>query len=131
MEWMRRRSCPARSSAGSPTRRGASSSWGRAGPGRFAWPTPRFPLPGSTLVTASGMSALTAFLLGGLHPGDHLVAGQDLYGATVALLREQAPRWGIAVTLIDAAEAGLVEAALRPTTRAIFVEAVSNPLLRL
>ena len=85
----------------------------------------------AALVTASGMSALTAFLLGGLHPGDHLVAGQDLYGATVALLREQAPRWGIAVTLVDAAEAGLVEAALRPTTRAIFVEAVSNPLLRL
>src|SRR5215470_7054578 len=40
------------------------------------------------LVVSSGMGALSAFLLGWLHPGDHLVAGRDLYGATTALLRE-------------------------------------------
>jgi len=85
----------------------------------------------AALVTASGMSALSAFLLAGLRAGDHLVAGQDLYGATQALLREQAPRWGIAVTFVDATAATRVEAALRPETRAIFVEAISNPLLRL
>jgi cystathionine gamma-synthase len=83
------------------------------------------------LVASSGMGALSAFLLGALQPGDHLVAGQDLYGATTALLREQAVRWGIGVTFADATEAAAVEAALRPETRAIFVEAVSNPLLRL
>ncbi len=83
------------------------------------------------LVAASGMGALSAFLLGGLRPGDHLVAGQDLYGATTALLREQAARWGIDVTLVDATEAAAVEAAIKETTRAIFVEAISNPLLRL
>src|SRR5262249_11043585 len=85
----------------------------------------------AALVTASGMSALSPFLLAGLRAGDHLVAGQDLYGATQALLREQAPRWGIAVTFVDATAATRVEAALRPETRAIFVEAISNPLLRL
>jgi cystathionine beta-lyase/cystathionine gamma-synthase len=85
----------------------------------------------AALVTASGMSALSAFLLAGLRAGDHLVAGQDLYGATQALLREQAPRWGIAVSFVDATAATRVEAALRPATRAIFAEAVSNPLLRL
>jgi cystathionine beta-lyase/cystathionine gamma-synthase len=85
----------------------------------------------AALVTASGMGALTAMLLATLGPGDHLVAGQDLYGSTTALLREQAPRWGIAVTFTDASEAAAVEAALTPATRAIFVEAVSNPLLRL
>jgi cystathionine beta-lyase/cystathionine gamma-synthase len=83
------------------------------------------------LVTASGMGALSAFLLAALRPGEHLVAGQDLYGATTALLREQAARWGIEVTFVDATEAAAVEAALRETTRAIFVEAISNPLLRL
>lgn len=83
------------------------------------------------LVTASGMGALSAFLLGGLQPGDHVVAGQDLYGATAALLREQAGRWGIRVTFADATEAAAVEAVLTETTRAIFVEAISNPLLRL
>jgi len=85
----------------------------------------------AAVVTASGMGALSAFLLGALRPGDHLVAGQDLYGSTSALLREQAPRWGIGVAFADATEAASVEAAVQPTTRAIFVEAVSNPLLRL
>jgi cystathionine gamma-synthase len=77
------------------------------------------------------MGALSALFHATLGPGDHLVAGQDLYGATTALLREQAPRWGIAVTLADATSAAAVEAALTPATRAIFVEMVSNPLLRL
>lgn len=85
----------------------------------------------AAVVTSSGMGALSAFLLGGMQAGDHLVAGRDLYGSTTALLREQAGRWGLEVTLVDPTEAALVEAALRPTTRAIFVEAVSNPLLRL
>jgi cystathionine beta-lyase/cystathionine gamma-synthase len=85
----------------------------------------------AALVTASGMGALTAMLLAGLRAGDHLVAGQDLYGSTTALLREQAPRWGIAVSFADASEAAAVEAAVTSATRAIFVEAVSNPLLRL
>jgi cystathionine gamma-synthase len=83
------------------------------------------------LVTASGMGALTALFMAVLRPGDHLVAGQDLYGSTTALLREQAPRWGITVSFADAAEAAAVEAAITPATRAVFVEAVSNPLLRL
>jgi cystathionine beta-lyase/cystathionine gamma-synthase len=83
------------------------------------------------LVTASGMGALSAFLLGGLRPGAHLVAGHDLYGTTSALLREQAERWGIRVTFADATEAAAVEAAVTDATRAIFVEALSNPLLRL
>ncbi len=85
----------------------------------------------AAVVTASGMGALTALFLGLLGPGDHLVAGQDLYGSTTALLREQAPRWGIGVSFADATDAGAVEAAIGPATRAIFVEAVSNPLLRL
>jgi cystathionine gamma-synthase len=83
------------------------------------------------VVTASGMGALSAYLMGALRPGDHLVAGQDLYGATIALLREQAERWGIRVSFADTTEVAAVEAALTDATRAIFAEAVSNPLLRL
>jgi cystathionine beta-lyase/cystathionine gamma-synthase len=83
------------------------------------------------LVVASGMAALSAFLLGGLRAGEHLVAGLDLYGTTLALLREQAARWGIRVSFADAAEPASVEAALTDATRAIFVEAISNPLMRL
>ncbi|MBI3457893.1 MAG: aminotransferase class I/II-fold pyridoxal phosphate-dependent enzyme [Candidatus Rokubacteria bacterium] len=85
----------------------------------------------AALVTSSGMGALTAMFLAALRPGDHLVAGQDLYGSTTALLRAEAGRWGIAVSFADASEAAAVEAAITPATRAMFVEAVSNPLLRL
>ena len=66
------------------------------------------------LAVASGMGALSAFLLGGLRSGDHVVAGQDLYGATTALLREQAARWGIRVTFVDASEAAAQIARTRP-----------------
>jgi cystathionine gamma-synthase len=83
------------------------------------------------LVAASGMGALSAYLMGTLGPGDHLIAGQDLYGATLALLREQAARWGIRVSFVDTSEPAAVEAAVMDTTRGIFAEAVSNPLLRL
>jgi cystathionine gamma-synthase len=85
----------------------------------------------AAVVTASGMGALTALFHAVLRPGDHLVAGRDLYGTTSALLRDQAPRWGIGVSVADATDVAAVEAALTPATRAVFVEAVSNPLLRL
>jgi cystathionine beta-lyase/cystathionine gamma-synthase len=85
----------------------------------------------AALVTASGMGALTAMFLAALRPGDHLVAGRDLYGTTTALLRTEAPRWGIEVSFADATEAAAVEAACTEATAAIFVETVSNPLLRL
>jgi cystathionine gamma-synthase len=83
------------------------------------------------LVVSSGMGALSAFLLGALRSGDHLVAGRDLYGATTALFREQAARWGVGVTFADASDAASVDASITDATRAIVVEAVSNPLLRL
>ena len=85
----------------------------------------------AAVVTASGMGALTALFHAALRPGDHLVAGQDLYGSTTALLRTEGARWGLQVSFADATDAGAVEAAMTPATRAIFVEAVSNPLLRL
>jgi cystathionine gamma-synthase len=84
----------------------------------------------AAVVTASGMGALTALFHAALRPGDHLVAGRDLYGSTIALLREQGPRWGLELSFVDASDATSVEAAVTPATRAIFVEAVSNPLLR-
>lgn len=85
----------------------------------------------AAVATASGMGALTALFLATLAPGDHLVAGRDLYGATAALLREELARAGVEVSLVDAADPDAVEAALTGRTRAIFAETVSNPLLRL
>jgi cystathionine gamma-synthase len=80
---------------------------------------------------ASGMGATTAVLLALFEPGDHLVAARDLYGTTGAVLAGDGRRLGIETSFVDATDPGRVLAALRPTTRAVFVEAISNPLLRL
>ncbi len=80
---------------------------------------------------ASGMGATTALLLGLFDAGDHLIAARDLYGSTAAFLRDEARRLGVETEFVDATDATALLGALRPRTRAVFVEALSNPLLRL
>ncbi len=83
------------------------------------------------LITGSGMAALSAVMLGLLQSGDHVVAGDQLYGRSMRILTQDAPRLGIKATLADATDAKAIEAALRPDTRMVLVEVVSNPTLRL
>lgn len=85
----------------------------------------------AAVACASGMGATTALVLGLLAPGDHLVAARDLYGSTSAFLAGDGRRLGVETSFVDATDAATVLAALRPETRAVFVEALSNPLLRL
>jgi cystathionine gamma-synthase len=77
------------------------------------------------------MGATTALLFGLFERGDHVVAARDLYGTTVAFLSDEGRRLGIATDFVDATDAAAILAALRDNTRAVFVEAISNPLLRL
>ena len=85
----------------------------------------------SGVACASGMGATTALLLGLFRRGDHLVAARDLYGTTAAVLGDEGRRLGIETDFVDATDAGRILGALREGTRAVFVEALSNPLLRL
>ncbi len=82
------------------------------------------------LVLGSGMAAVTASVLGLLRAGDHIVGGDQLYGRSLRMLREELPRLGIPATLADPTDIAAVEAALRPETRMLLVEVVSNPTLR-
>src|SRR5258706_12099574 len=77
------------------------------------------------------MGATTALLFGLFAAGDHLVSARDLYGSTAAFLGDEGRRLGIETDFVDATDAGAIVKALRPTTRAVFVEAISNPVLRL
>lgn len=81
-------------------------------------------------ITASGMAAVTAALLGCLNAGDHVVAGDQLYGRTMRLMGSDLPRFGVETTLADPTDARAIAAALRPNTRMILIEVVSNPTLR-
>jgi cystathionine gamma-synthase len=82
-------------------------------------------------VTSSGMSAAAAIVLGLLKAGDHIVAGNQLYGRTMRLVSQELPRLGFATDLVDATDVAAVDRALRPNTRMLLVEVVSNPLLRI
>ncbi|CAM3824275.1 O-acetylhomoserine aminocarboxypropyltransferase/cysteine synthase [Micrococcus flavus] len=81
--------------------------------------------------TASGQSAVALALLALLPAGTHLVASSQLYGGTVDLLTDTFGDLGIAVTSVDPADPGAWTAAVRPETRAFFLEAVTNPLATL
>ena len=84
----------------------------------------------SALVTASGMAAISTTLLTLLSAGDHLLAQSSLYGGTHDFLTQDFPRLALASDFIDADAPQTWQAALRPTTKAIYVEAMSNPLLQ-
>ncbi len=81
------------------------------------------------LVVASGMAAVSCALLSVLSAGDHLLAQRELYGGTRDLLLEGLPELGVEVDLVDGSDADGWAEALRPSTRAVYLESVSNPLL--
>ncbi|AQW48368.1 trans-sulfuration enzyme family protein [Streptomyces violaceusniger] len=83
------------------------------------------------LATASGMGAISATLLALLDSGDHVVAQRSMYGGTLSLLQEVAPRFGIETTLVDQTDPTAFEKATKPNTKLIMLETPSNPLLQL
>ncbi|WP_212523187.1 aminotransferase class I/II-fold pyridoxal phosphate-dependent enzyme [Actibacterium sp. MT2.3-13A] len=82
------------------------------------------------LILGSGMAAVTAVMIGGLKAGDHVLGGDQLYGRSLRMMAEELPRFGVQTSLADPTDVAAIEAALRPETRMILVEVVSNPTLR-
>jgi cystathionine gamma-lyase len=81
------------------------------------------------LCFSSGLAATNA-LLDRLVPGDHVVAGHDLYGGTYRIFKRVFERYGIRFTFVDTTQLAAVEAAIEPNTRYVYLETPSNPLLR-
>ncbi len=81
------------------------------------------------VVTGSGMAAVSAVLLGLTKSGDHVIGGDQLYGRSLRLMKEDLPRLGIETSLANPGDVAAMRAAIRPNTRMILVEAVSNPTL--
>ena len=80
------------------------------------------------VATASGMSAIMAGVLAHLKQGDHIVASNSLFGATVQLFNNILSRTGITTTFVSHTDPAAWEAAIRPETRLFFLETPSNPL---
>ncbi|WP_428389447.1 trans-sulfuration enzyme family protein [Mucisphaera sp.] len=82
------------------------------------------------LATSTGMSAI-ATLMFLFESGDHIVAGNDIYGGTYRLFDAVMPRMGINFTFVDMRDADAVRAAIRPETKCLWIETPSNPLLNI
>lgn len=78
---------------------------------------------------ASGVAATDA-LVKCLRPGDHIVASNDLYGGTYRLFRQVFGPFGIRSSFIDMTDLDVVERALTPETKLLWIETPTNPLLR-
>jgi cystathionine gamma-synthase len=81
------------------------------------------------LAFATGMGAISA-VIKIFRPGDHLVVSEDLYGGTYRLFNEYYARYGFSFSWVDTSDFARVEAALRPGTRALFIETPSNPMMK-
>ena len=80
-------------------------------------------------VAASGMGAISSVLWTALSAGDHVLAAKTLYGCTLSLLAHQFPRFGIETTFMDLTDLSAVRAAMKPNTRVIYCESISNPTM--
>jgi O-succinylhomoserine sulfhydrylase len=80
---------------------------------------------------ASGMAAVTASLLCDLKAGDHVVSSRALFGSCQYVIADVLPRFGIESTLVDGTDLEAWRRAVRPATRAFFLESPSNPTLEL
>jgi cystathionine beta-lyase/cystathionine gamma-synthase len=83
----------------------------------------------AALVTASGMAAISTSLLTVLSRGDHLLVQDCLYGGTHTFIAHDFERFGIEYTVIDGGDPASWKSKLRSNTRAIYVEAIANPLM--
>jgi O-succinylhomoserine sulfhydrylase len=79
--------------------------------------------------TASGMAAVSGALTSMLRAGDHVVSSRALFGSCLYILEEVLRRYGVEVTFVDGTDLDQWRAAIRPGTKAVFLESISNPTL--
>jgi methionine-gamma-lyase len=85
----------------------------------------------SAWVTASGMAAITCAMLQICSTGDHIVSSITTYGGTFAFLNNYVKKFKIDVTFVDITDLDAVKQAIRPNTRMIYTETMTNPLLQI
>lgn len=85
---------------------------------------------GAAAAAFASASAATSAILLALAPGDHVVAPMDAYHGTSRLLRETFARWKLDTAFVDMTDVAALRAAIRATTRLVWVETPSNPLWR-
>jgi methionine-gamma-lyase len=85
----------------------------------------------AALAVGSGMAAITTAILANVQAGDHVIAQQTHYTATMSLLTHTLPRYGIAVTQVDQRDTSAFAQAVQPNTKVIYTESPTNPTMDL
>lgn len=83
----------------------------------------------AAFATASGMAAVNAALFSQLKAGDHIVSASQLFGSCLYITETLLPRFGVEVSFVDGTDLEAWRAAVRPDTKLVFFEAMSNPTL--
>lgn len=78
---------------------------------------------------ASGMAAVNGALMSMVKAGDHIVSSRALFGSCLYILEDILARFGVEITLVDGRDLNAWKAAIRPDTRMVFLESISNPVL--
>lgn len=78
----------------------------------------------------SGIAAVSS-ALGIFSAGDHIVAAEDIYGGAYRILNTFFRRWGLELTAVDASDPEQIRRAIKPNTKAVYLETPSNPLLKI
>ena len=81
----------------------------------------------AALAVASGAAAITYAIQALARQGEHIVAQKTIYGGTSNLLAHTLPQWGITASFVDVHDLAEVEQAIRPNTKAIYIETLGNP----
>lgn len=85
----------------------------------------------STVVFSSGMAAISTALVTLTNHGGHIITTFDIYGGTYNLLREDMYQFGRSVSFVDGTDLDQIRAAIRDNTQVIYIESLTNPLLRI
>ena len=85
----------------------------------------------SAWVTASGMAAITTAILQNVNSGDHIITSVTTYGGTYAFLKNYIKKFNIDVTFVNIDNHESIRAAIKPNTKIIYTEAMTNPLLQI
>ncbi len=82
-----------------------------------------------SLIFSSGMGAISPTVLALLAQGDHILANSSLYGESLELFSQVLPRYGITADYVDFTDLAAVEQGIRPNTRMLYTETISNPVI--
>ena len=83
------------------------------------------------VATATGMAAILATCMGLLKSGDHIIASRGMFGSTQTFFSTYMGKFGVETTFVSATDIAEYDAAVRPTTKLVFIETPSNPLTQL